>query len=77
MKLKAEIALSRAVLESLTDEDLRWIEAEVSRRMEQIYQVATDGWATSGSDRALERIIELTTVHEINNRPTSDPKLSP
>lgn len=54
MKIKAEIVLSRVVLESLTDEDLRWIGPEVSRRLE-----------------------ELTTVPEINNRPTSDPKLSP
>lgn len=35
MIIKAQIALSREVLESLTEEDLRFIEAEVSRRMEE------------------------------------------
>lgn len=35
MKFQAEITLPRAQLEALTDEDLRWLEAEVSRRFEE------------------------------------------
>jgi hypothetical protein len=68
MKIKAEITLSRAQLEALTDEDLRFIEAEISRRLsdipsvlEQIHQIAADGWGTSGETRALEQIHKLTT----------------
>lgn len=36
--LTAAIALPRAVLESLIDEDLRWIEAEVSKLVQAEFE---------------------------------------
>lgn len=35
MKISAEITLPRAQLEALSDADLRWLEAEFSRRFEE------------------------------------------
>ena len=48
MKLTAAIEMTKADLDLLTDADLRWLEAEVSRRLkERLEQIVDD----SQSDR--------------------------
>lgn len=40
MKITASIPMTKAQLDNLTDADLRWLEAEVSRRMaEEFYRL--------------------------------------
>lgn len=71
----AELATKLDVSERLVTTEQSAIRA-ACRLIEQIHIIATNGWSTSGNDRALKRIIELTTTPEINNRTDKGPRLS-